>query len=356
MRWQKFNYNFFITAVPAQIAPSPCLGKLAQRRLQPPLARVLPYPLQGLQLDQYFSLFVREEIDLSIVHALTAEDLASIGITQRAHQQSFLAAGQKLAQARRTAQQQPQRQKEGSMTLGSGRPAQQQPSAVQQQHGEATLQIPAAQRPGWGAPLVQPQQRQQATGGAQPPAKARTARGSHQSLLQVWQANSAAQAGPAAGAQNAAAQANIDARHVGPWQLREQPPAQAQSDLAAEQAQQDASLAGVGTRPTERALLAALYPASVGGPSHPHAQQQHQPAPVLRPSMVGAAERVPAGATLWDAAAECRQVAPGMEARLARRRAEAGLDDSAPAPPLARGGTAYPQVRELCVRVCMSVQ
>ena len=47
----------------------------------------LPFPLlQGLGLDCYQATFEEQEIDVTIVHALTPADLASIGVADRAHQ------------------------------------------------------------------------------------------------------------------------------------------------------------------------------------------------------------------------------------------------------------------------------
>ncbi len=42
--------------------------------------------LQRLELGQYAAGFDRQEVDLTIVHALTSDDLASLGVTDRLHQ------------------------------------------------------------------------------------------------------------------------------------------------------------------------------------------------------------------------------------------------------------------------------
>ena len=42
--------------------------------------------LQGLSLERYTATFVEQEIDLTVVHTLSAEDLASVGVTDRLHQ------------------------------------------------------------------------------------------------------------------------------------------------------------------------------------------------------------------------------------------------------------------------------
>ena len=41
---------------------------------------------QGLGLEQYQATFEEQEIDLTVVHAITAEELASIGVADRLHQ------------------------------------------------------------------------------------------------------------------------------------------------------------------------------------------------------------------------------------------------------------------------------
>jgi len=61
--------------------------------------------IQGLDLEQYQEIFVAEEIDMTIVHALTESDLRSLGIMERRHQRRILDAarhiGEQLAAAKR---------------------------------------------------------------------------------------------------------------------------------------------------------------------------------------------------------------------------------------------------------------
>ena len=41
---------------------------------------------QGLGLEQYRQLFLEQEIDLTVVHTVTAEELGGIGVADRTHQ------------------------------------------------------------------------------------------------------------------------------------------------------------------------------------------------------------------------------------------------------------------------------
>ncbi len=47
--------------------------------------------VQGLGLERYQATFEQQEIDLAIVHAITADELASIGVTDQLHQVRGLA-------------------------------------------------------------------------------------------------------------------------------------------------------------------------------------------------------------------------------------------------------------------------
>ncbi len=42
--------------------------------------------MQGLGLERYAAVFEEQEIDLTVVHAVSAEELAGIGVTDRLHQ------------------------------------------------------------------------------------------------------------------------------------------------------------------------------------------------------------------------------------------------------------------------------
>lgn len=42
--------------------------------------------VQGLGLERYAAVFEEQEIDLTVVHAVSAEELAGIGVTDRLHQ------------------------------------------------------------------------------------------------------------------------------------------------------------------------------------------------------------------------------------------------------------------------------
>ena len=309
---------------------------------------------QGLGLSRYVPAFVAEEVDLSIVHALTREDLATLGVAHRPHQQALLAAAQRLPLARRGPPAAPP-------------PPQPPPAQQQQRRGQAGGNKPPSQQllAGWGS-LYPEQQAQQAAlapapaAVAPPPPAAQKprGRGAHQSLLQVWQANNAAAQQAAGlqapgGAPASGSSGGLTSQQPGEPGHSGKSQQQAKGALGCEE-ERWASLACGGTRPTEQDLFARLYPA----PSVPAAAAAAAAAPLgqqaaaaagagwLQPSSAGAgvaAMRVPACASLWAAAGECRPVAPGMEARLEKRRAEMGLE-GAPAEKLARGGTAYRQV------------
>ncbi|PRW59584.1 adenylate guanylate cyclase [Chlorella sorokiniana] len=53
--------------------------------------------LQGLGLERYTAVFEEQEVDLSVVHAISAEELAGIGITDRLHQGRILQAADAVA-------------------------------------------------------------------------------------------------------------------------------------------------------------------------------------------------------------------------------------------------------------------
>lgn len=52
--------------------------------------------LMQLGLDQYITNFLREEVDMSVVHALTTADLAEIGVAKLSHQRKILDAIKRL--------------------------------------------------------------------------------------------------------------------------------------------------------------------------------------------------------------------------------------------------------------------
>ncbi|KAL4458724.1 hypothetical protein ABPG75_013589 [Micractinium tetrahymenae] len=239
--------------------------------------------LKALGLERYRQLFAEQEIDLTCVHAVSAEELAGIGIADRLHQVRIVQAAEALAS------QLGLRQLRG--TRGGGSLQHQQPAAKKQKQ---LALLPAGGSSGAAA--------------AAPPAVGK-----------------AAAAAAASGAQPAQQQA---------WQQRHQP--------AGENPLREA-----GPRPKERALLASLYPpAQPAAAAVGQAACAAAPTPQLAGGR-SLSRGAPAGAaSLWAGAAACCEVAPTLGARLAQRAAADPDCDAAKRQPLARGGTAYPAGEE----------
>lgn len=364
--------------------------------------------MQKLQLEQYFGIFVQEEIDCSILHTLSAADLDGIGISNKRHQGLILDAARKqrhpsqqslLAQhscmpaaprqptsgppaegpplgqiepgepsessggpgvSRLCSRQDQQQQRQALHTAGppaahhSGRNAAEANfCSTLHLSGQAQHQLGAgargSQQADHAAQQVAPHAAPSVSRGI------RSGRGVHQSLLQVWQANAApallTKCGRDAPMKGAAAA--VWGSH--PWMSMGQTNGTLRADL--QQVGKEPSqtlcrdspsggeaMGGAGGVRPKERTLFASLYPVQGG-GVDVAQCVHAPPVRLRPSTACRAARVPAEASLWRAAGDCQRVLPGVEDRLNKRRAEHGVEGTA-SEKLARGGTAYPQVDE----------
>lgn len=302
--------------------------------------------MQALGLERYHLLFVEQEIDLTCVHAVSAEELASIGVVDRLHQVGSGRPGWGWKASRRV----PSCASKACMR--AQRPAGAPPNAKVQAQGLACIPTVLHLSGLMQARIVQAAEalasqlglRQlRGTGGGgsarqQPPGAKRQ---KQLSLLPADRGAAAAgttavPAGAHAGLAAAAASAGQVVQEA--WQQR-QPP-------AGDNPHRDA-----GPRPEERALLASLYPPPQPAAAHkPPAAAQGTPPQRLTPQLAGGrslARGAPAGAaSLWAGAAACREVAPTLGARLAQREAADPEGAATRRQPLARGGTAYPAGEE----------
>ncbi|KAL4426700.1 hypothetical protein ABPG77_004756 [Micractinium sp. CCAP 211/92] len=240
--------------------------------------------LKALGLERYHQLFEEHDIDLTCVHAVSAEELASIGIADRLHQARIVQAAEALAS------QLGLRQLRGT---GSGSGARQLPLAAKRRKQLSLL-----------------------------------AAGSNHCAAGTIGAAAGTEAA-AAEAAHAAQGAQQEARH----QLTDNPHRD-----AAPRPEERALLAS---------LYPAPQPAAANSPT-PGAQgaapQRLTPQLAGGRSLLRGA---PAGAaSLWAGAAACCAVAPTLGARLARREAADPDGAAARRQPLARGGTAYPAGEE----------
>lgn len=295
----------------------PCVAHL---HLHPHTSSV---SLQGLGLERYTAVFEEQEIDLTCVHAVSAEELASIGVADRLHQVGGGVGGEL-----------------GGLCLcGSGCS---RCPCVQQRWCSFTQLTPVRAYRSHPHPTY-------------PQARIMQAADALASALRLRRLRTTA-AGMAGGAGNKPAAAKRQRQlttflpQVASGGSDATPRAgQRQQQQAAQQpSSSDSSMRDMGPRPQERALLASLYPSTAGNSGSGGSKQQSPP-PQRTPQLGGrrmAARAAPAAASLWAGAGSCMPVAPTLGARLAAREAADPEGAAARKQPLARGGTAYPAREE----------
>ena len=272
-----------------------------------------PFPCpQGLGLERYQAVFEEQEIDLAVVHAVSGEELAGIGVTDRLHQVGGMLGRLLCPRAHSCCS-----------------PAKWQLPIMLLLLALVILQARIVQAAdALATKLGLRRLRGAAGGGGGKPAAAKKQR--QLTLL------------PANGTLPAEDDGAVQQHQQQQQGLAQPPPFQQQRQVPV-----DASMSEAAPRPQERALLASLYPAAAGaaGGGPAGAQQAAQQPPQRTPQLAGGrtvARAAPAAASLWAGAGACMPVAPTLAARLAQREAADPEAAAARKQPLARGGTAYP--------------